>query len=85
MADTTIVNSPARTPADSGSAGWAVAVIILIAVIAAGYIWFRYYGTGQAAQQQPAPASNTTNIIVPAANPAVNAPAPANASGTTTP
>lgn len=55
MADT-IVNTPQPAPQDGGSAGWAVAVIVLIVVIAGGVIWFRYY-------RAPA-SSGTTNINV---------------------
>jgi hypothetical protein len=58
MADT-IVNTPATQ--DSGAAGWVVALIVLLAVIAGGFVWYRYYG----APQSPTPASTTnTNINV---------------------
>ena len=61
MADTIITNTPDST--DSGAAGWAVALIIALAVIVGGFVWYRYY-------RAPAPASTTTNSInvtVPAA------------------
>ncbi|MDO8552259.1 MAG: hypothetical protein Q7S01_01875 [bacterium] len=58
MAESTIVNTPAR---DDGAAGWAVAVIVLIAVVILGILWFRLYGT-------PAPATPQTgdiNVTIP--------------------
>jgi len=58
MADT-IVNTPPQSPSDSGNAGWAVAVIILLLVIAGGFVWYRTYHTAA-----PAPAGDTTNINV---------------------
>ena len=39
MADT-IVNTPAGN-SDSGAAGWMVALIVLIAVIGGGFVWYR--------------------------------------------
>jgi len=57
MADT-IVNTPAN---DSGAAGWFVALIILLAVIAGGFLWYRYYRAPAAA-----PATNI-NVTIPAA------------------
>lgn len=55
MADT-IVNTPG--PQESGTAGWAVAVVILLAVVVGGFVWYRYY-------RPAAPAStDTTNINV---------------------
>ncbi len=58
MADT-IVNTPTTT--DSGSAGWAIAVIVLIAVIVGGFVWFRYYKA-----PQPAAESGTNiNVTIP--------------------
>ena len=60
MADT-IVNTPATQ--DSGAAGWVVALIVLLAVIAGGFVWYRYYG----APQSPTPAGTTNiNVTVPA-------------------
>ncbi len=57
MADT-IVNTPATQ--ESGAAGWVVALIILIAVIVGGFLWFRYYGGS------PAPAGDTNiNVTIP--------------------
>ncbi len=59
MADT-IVNTPAPSN-DSGAAGWVVAIIILLAVIAGGYYVYRN-GMGRAAP-------GTTNINVSVPNP----------------
>ena len=63
----TIINTPSNTDSDSG-AGWAIAVLILLVVIAGGvYFWMQYRGT--------TPATNGgTNINVtlpqtPVANP----------------
>lgn len=58
MADT-IVNTPATQ--DSGAAGWVVALIILIAVIVGGFMWYRYYGVPQAS----APDTTNINVIIP--------------------
>jgi hypothetical protein len=60
MADT-IVNTPAPSN-DSGAAGWMVAIIILLAVLAGGFYVYRY-GIGRA------PAPDTTNINVTVPNP----------------
>ncbi len=57
MAETTIVNTPAQST-DSG-AGWAVALIVIIAVLVGGFVWYRYYGPAAT----PA-SSDTTNINV---------------------
>lgn len=63
MADT-IVNTPTRD--SDGSAGWAVAVIILLAIIAGGaYYFLRHRAVVQAPAQ-------------PAANIQVNVPVPTN-------
>jgi hypothetical protein len=60
----TIINSPGNPPAnDDGSAGWSVAIIILIAVIGIGaYLLFYYRGA-------PTPAANggtNVNVTLPA-------------------
>lgn len=84
---TTVVNNPGggtteRVVESSSGAGWAVAVIILLAIVAiGGFVWVRYYGVPGAAA--PATNSGGTNINVtlppatpdsggtpPAANPA---------------
>jgi len=57
MADT-IVNTPSQ---DSGTAGWAVAVIILLAVIVGGFLWYRSHGAAAPAQ----PGANI-NVTIPA-------------------
>ncbi len=57
MADT-IVNTPAGN-SDSGAAGWMVAIIVLIAVIGGGFVWYRYY-------RGPAPTGDTNiNVTIP--------------------
>ncbi len=61
MADT-IVNTPGPSNNDGSSAGWFVAVIILLAVIAGGVYVYRN-GIGRA------PAPDTTNINVTVPNP----------------
>lgn len=54
---TTIIN-PGNTETTDSSAGWAVAVIILLAVVGVGaYFWFHYYGV-------PSTTDSTTNINV---------------------
>ena len=58
MADATIVNTPATQ--DSNAAGWAVAVIVLLAVIAGGFVWLGYYGTGPTSTPD-----NNINVTVP--------------------
>ena len=61
MADTTIVNTPTRD--DSSAAGWVVALIILVAVILGGIVWYRSYGHPAAA----APTSGASvNVNIPA-------------------
>ena len=57
MADTTIVNTPGSGSGDSG-AGWMVAVIILIAVVAGGFLWYRYQG-------RAVPADTNINVTIP--------------------
>ena len=59
MADT-IVNTPNGNN-DSGSAGWFVAVIILLAVIAGGFYVYRHGAGGTAA-----PGTTNINVTVPA-------------------
>lgn len=63
MSDTTVV-TPAST--DSGLSGLIVALVLVALVLAGGFMWYRYYGTGKAA---PAPAG-TTNINVTVPTPA---------------
>lgn len=57
MADT-IVNTPASNN-DSGAAGWFIAIIILLAVIAGGFYVYRN-GIGRAA-----PGATNINVTVP--------------------
>ena len=61
MVDTTIINTPASQ--DSGAAGWVVALIVILAVIVGGFVWYRYYGAYQAST--PAGATNNINVTVP--------------------
>ncbi|MDO8623923.1 MAG: hypothetical protein Q7R54_01065 [bacterium] len=79
----TIINNPNPGPdrvvervveTDGGSAGWAVAVIILIAVIAVGaYFWF--YNRGAPAPQQES--GTQINVTIPTSNPDSEEPTPA--------
>ena len=59
MADTIVTNSPGTN--DSGAAGWMVALIILIAVIAGGFAMYR---NGMFTKSAPAGTSNI-NVVVP--------------------
>lgn len=61
MADTVITNTPA--PASDSSAGWVVAVLILIVVIGGGIYAYRHGMFGGRA------APDTTNINVTIPNP----------------
>ena len=58
MADTIITNTPPRDGGGDSGAGWAVALVIIIAVVVGGIILYRK-GAFRAA-----PASNDTNINV---------------------
>jgi hypothetical protein len=40
MADTIITNTPARDE-DTSAVGWVVALIVVLAVIVAGYVWYQ--------------------------------------------
>lgn len=62
MADTVITNTPA--PQNDGSAGWMVAVLILIVIIAGGIYAYRQGMFGSRAA-----APDTTNINVTVPNP----------------
>ena len=57
MTDTTIVNTPATR--NGSGAGWAIAIIVILAVIAGGFAWYRYYGFTKAPSS-----AGTTNINV---------------------
>lgn len=76
MADT-IVNTPAPRDDGGGAAGWFVAVIVLLGVIAGGIYVYRN-GIGRA------PAPDTTNINVTVPNPLDGGNAGGNAGGGTT-
>ena len=65
-----VVNNPAerteRVVETSDHGGWAVAVIVLLAVVVIGaFVWMRYYGA-PAAQQTQTPGSAQINLTLPA-------------------
>jgi heme/copper-type cytochrome/quinol oxidase subunit 2 len=60
---TTVINTPATPESGDGGAGWAVAVIILLAVIGVGvYFWIHY-------RSAPSGATNI-NVTLPTNPPA---------------
>lgn len=64
MADTVITNTPGSTrSADEGAGaiGWAVGLILVIAAVVAGFIYFRNNGV-------PAPVDTNINVTVPGAS-----------------
>jgi hypothetical protein len=66
---TTVINTPATTDGEGGGAGWAVAIIILLAVIGAGaYLWINYR---QAAAPAAPPSGVDINVTLPE-NPVTN-------------
>ena len=60
MADT-IVNTPASN--DSGAAGWVVALVVIVAVAVAGFVWYRNTGAYQTPAQEGA---TNINVTIPA-------------------
>ncbi len=60
MADTIITNSPERERDGGSSAGWAVAVIILIAVVVGGILLYRH-----GMFRSSAPSNTNINVTVP--------------------
>jgi hypothetical protein len=69
----TILNNPGSTERvveKSDSGGWAVAVIILLAVVViGGFVWMRYYGAPAPANTDSnTPGSANINITLPADN-----------------
>lgn len=74
MADTIITNSPDRQGQDSGSAGWVVAVIVLLAFVVGAYVLYQN-GAFRAAAPAPAPQADSTNINVTVPTPTPPAPA----------
>jgi hypothetical protein len=65
----TIVNNPAtereRVVDNSDNGGWAVAVIVLLAVVLIGaFVWMRYYQAPAASQSQQ-PGSANINVTLP--------------------
>ena len=81
----TIINNPAPTErtttierTEDSSAGWAVAVVVLLIVLAAGtYLWVHYQRAAR-----PNTPSGTTNINLTVPTPAVNSGASGSAGGT---
>lgn len=69
MADTIITNSPDKNN-DSG-AGWVVALVLIIAVIAGGILLYQ-----RGAFRRAAPATSSTNINVTMPNPVAPPAAP---------
>ncbi|MFA6278722.1 MAG: hypothetical protein WCS97_02790 [Candidatus Paceibacterota bacterium] len=67
---TTVINTPSNTDGGDSGAGWAVAVLILLAVIGVGaYFWLHYRGTAPAT-------SGGTNINVTLPQNPVTSPTP---------
>lgn len=60
MAETVITNTPA--PQNDGSAGWMVAVLILIVVIGGGIYAYR---SGMFGSRAAAPGTTNINVTVP--------------------
>lgn len=59
---TTVINTPPTRESEDGSAGWAVAVFILLAVIGVGiFFWTQY--------RESTPKTSDTNINVTIPNP----------------
>lgn len=59
MADTIITNTPARDD-ESSALGWIVALIVALAVIVAGYVWY------QRGAEIPNTGGTNINVEVPA-------------------
>ena len=77
MAETTIVNTPARS--DDGLAGVVGALIVLAVLVLVGMLWYRFYGNPVPAQT---PAQNSgTNINVTVPTPGTGGGAGGNAGG----
>jgi hypothetical protein len=61
--DTPATNRSVHVDSSDGSAGWAVAVLILVAVLVAGAFWYmRYY---RAPAPQPAAPGTTVQVNLP--------------------
>lgn len=64
----TIINTPPAAESTDSGAGWAVAVIVLLAVIAVGlYAWVHYRGA-------PAAGGTTIQLSVPSSAPTPSTP-----------
>jgi hypothetical protein len=65
----TVINNPAdreRIVESSDTGGWAVAVIVLLAVVAIGaFVWMRYGNMPAATQQTETPGSANINVTLP--------------------
>lgn len=66
MADTIITNSPDKNNGGDSSAGWAVAFVIIVALLVGGFLLYQ----GGFFTQAPEPA-DSTNINVTIPNPVV--------------
>jgi len=64
MADTIITNTPPGDKSGDSGSGWAVALVIIIAIIAV-VIYLYQRGTLHFGAQDTSDTYNTTNIIVP--------------------
>ena len=58
MADTVITNTPSRNE-DSSAVGWIVALIVVLAVVVAGFVWI------QRGANVPTPSGTNINVEVP--------------------
>lgn len=62
----TVLNNPGDREENNGSAGWAVAIIILLAVIGIGvYLWSQYQGAGPAVSPPSTSGDTTINVTLP--------------------
>jgi len=81
----TIVNTPTserteRVVDNTDNGGWAVAVIVLLAVVVIGaFVWMRYY-SAPAAQQPSTPGTAQINLTLPSSGSTDNSGAPSNGS-----
>ena len=78
MAETTIVNTPARS--DDGLAGVVGALIMLAVLVLVGMLWYRFYGNPVPAQTPAQNSGTNINVTVPAPG---SASGQGNAGGTT--
>jgi len=70
----TIVNNPGPERvvtverAEDSTAGWAVAVIVLIAVVVGLIVWYHYHHAAYVAPAQGGDSTGSINITLPAGN-----------------